>query len=66
MVTEGIVLEHKISTAGLEVDQARISVIRTLMSPTTIKGVKSVLGHRGFYMRFIKDFFNSKTNMQIA
>ena len=27
MVTEGIVLGHKISTAGLEVDQAKVSII---------------------------------------
>ena len=28
MVTEGIVLGHKISTAGLEVDQAKIAIIK--------------------------------------
>ena len=26
------------------------------MPPTTIKGIKSFLGHIGFYRRFIKDF----------
>ena len=36
MVTEGIVLGHKISTAGLEIDQAKIVVKKTLMSPTTV------------------------------
>ena len=56
MVTEGIVLGHKISADGLEVDQAKIVVIKTLMSPITIKGIKSFLGHAGFYRRFIKDF----------
>ena len=44
MVTEGIVLGHKISTAGLEVDKAKVVVIKTLMSPTTIKGIRSLLG----------------------
>ena len=56
MVTEGIVLGYKISDAGLEVDQAKIVVIKTLMPLTTVKGIRSFLGHVGFYIRFIKDF----------
>ena len=56
MVTEGIVLGHKISTAGLEVDQEKVAIIKTLMPPTTVKGIRSFLGHAGFYKRFIKEF----------
>ena len=56
MVTEGIVLGHKIFVVGLEVDQAKIVVIKTLMSPTIVKGIRSFLRHVGFYRRFIKDF----------
>nr|GFA19140.1 reverse transcriptase domain-containing protein [Tanacetum cinerariifolium] len=56
MVKEGIVLGHKVSSAGLEVDKAKINVISKLPSPTNIKGVRSFLRHVSFYRRFIKDF----------
>ncbi|GJZ99270.1 reverse transcriptase domain-containing protein [Tanacetum coccineum] len=56
MVKECIVLGHKISKKGIEVDKAKIDVIAKLPHPTTVKGVWSFLGHAGFYQRFIKDF----------
>ncbi|GJR55118.1 reverse transcriptase domain-containing protein [Tanacetum coccineum] len=56
MVKEGIVLGHKVSNAGLEVDKAKINVILKLPPPTNIKGVRSFLGHASFYQRLIKDF----------
>ena len=41
-------LGHKIFTVGLEVDQAKVVVIKTLMPPTTVKGIKSFLRHAVF------------------
>ncbi|GKA44160.1 hypothetical protein Tco_0736884 [Tanacetum coccineum] len=51
MVKEEIVLGHKISGAGIEVDRAKIDVIAKLPYPTNVKGVRSFLGHAGFYRR---------------
>ena len=56
MVREGIVLGHLVSKCGIEVDQAKIEVIEQLPPPTNVKGVRSFLGHAGFYRCFIKDF----------
>nr|GFA22790.1 DNA-directed DNA polymerase [Tanacetum cinerariifolium] len=56
MVKEGIVIGHKISKQGIKVYKAKVVVISKLPHPTTIKGIRSFLGHAGFYRRFIKDF----------
>nr|GEU74991.1 reverse transcriptase domain-containing protein [Tanacetum cinerariifolium] len=44
MVQEGIVLGHKISKFGIEVDRAKVDVIAKLPHPTFVKG--AVLGKR--------------------
>nr|GEY23352.1 reverse transcriptase domain-containing protein [Tanacetum cinerariifolium] len=56
IVKEGIVLGHKISKNEMEVDKARVYVIVKFPHPTTVKGIRSFLGHAGFYGQFIKDF----------
>ena len=50
MVREGIAKGR-----GIEVDRTKIKIIEKLPPPTSVKGVRSFLGHIGFYRRFIRD-----------
>jgi hypothetical protein len=56
MVHEGIVLGHIVSKRGIEVDRAKVELIENLPPPTSVKQIRSFLGHAGFYRCFIKDF----------
>nr|GFA29630.1 reverse transcriptase domain-containing protein [Tanacetum cinerariifolium] len=42
MVKEGIVLSHKISKSGIEVDRAKVDVISKLPHPTSVKGAENL------------------------
>ncbi|KAA3465678.1 reverse transcriptase-like protein [Gossypium australe] len=55
MVREGIVLGHRMSQQGMEVDKAKIEVIEKLPPPTKVKG------HAGLYRRSVKDFLKMST-----
>nr|GEX83447.1 hypothetical protein [Tanacetum cinerariifolium] len=45
MVKEGVVLGHKILKNGIKVDKVKVDVIAKLPHPTTVKGIRSFLGH---------------------
>ncbi|GKC05790.1 reverse transcriptase domain-containing protein [Tanacetum coccineum] len=52
MCREGIMLGHKISKSGIEVDRAKVDVIAKLPHPTTVKGVRSFLGNTDWNLPF--------------
>ncbi|KAL6210883.1 hypothetical protein ACLB2K_016113 [Fragaria x ananassa] len=49
MVNKGIVLGHVVCARGIEVDKAKVDVISKLPPPHKVKGIRSFLGHAGFY-----------------
>ncbi|CAN6725599.1 unnamed protein product [Malus baccata var. baccata] len=56
MVSHGLVLGHIIFENGIEVDKSKVELVSSLPLPTTVREVRSFLGHAGFYRRFMKDF----------
>ncbi|XP_071902873.1 uncharacterized protein [Coffea arabica] len=56
MVDQGIILGHVVSAKGIEVDKAKVEIIKCLPYPASVREVLSFLGHAGFYRRFIKNF----------
>ena len=56
MVIEGIVLGHKVSNQGIEVDRAKVELIEKLPPTSDVKVIRSFLGHAGFYRGLLKIF----------
>ncbi|GJT55196.1 reverse transcriptase domain-containing protein [Tanacetum coccineum] len=54
MVKEGIVLGHKISKTGIEVDKAKVDVIAKLPHPTTVKALKYLLAKQDAKLRLLR------------
>ena len=54
MVKEGIVLGHRISSNGIEVDRAKVDTIEKLPPPTSMKGIRSFLGMLSFIVDSLK------------
>ena len=56
MIQEEIVLGHKVSKKRIEVDKAKVDLISNLPMPSSVKQVRSFLGHLvsiGYLLRIL-------------
>ena len=49
MVEQGIVLGHVVFSRRIEVDKTKVDTIQYLPYPTSVREVRSFLGHASFY-----------------
>jgi hypothetical protein len=55
-VSFGILLGHVVCKQGLLVDPVKIVVIVDLPPPTSVRQLRAMLGHTGYYKKFIKGY----------
>ena len=60
----GILLGHIVCRQGLMVDPAKIAIIVNLLAPKSFKQLRTVLGHTGYYRKFIKGYEKITTPME--
>lgn len=58
MVREGIIVGHKVTSNGIEIDKAKVHVIDQFPLPTSMKRIRNFLGHDVLYRRLIKKLFS--------
>ncbi|KAL2624213.1 hypothetical protein R1flu_008458 [Riccia fluitans] len=55
-MSKGILLGHRISQHGIEIDVDKVQVIVALEPPKHVSELRGFLEHVGYYRRFIKDY----------
>ena len=58
-------IQHKVSKSVMEVDKEKIEVIEKWPPKISVKGVRTILDHAGFYRLFIMDFSKTASPMCI-
>jgi hypothetical protein len=57
-------LGHIVCKQGLLVDPSKIAIIVDLPPPTSVKQLRTALGHTGYYRKFIKGYAQITTPME--
>jgi hypothetical protein len=52
----GVLLGHIVCKQGLLVDPSKIAIIVDLPTPTSVKQLRTTLGHTSYYRKFIKGY----------
>jgi hypothetical protein len=60
----GVLLVHIVCKQGLLVDPSKNSIIVDLTPPTSVKQLRTVLGHTRYYRKFIKGYSHITTPME--
>jgi len=59
-----VLLVHIVCKKGLLVDPSKIAIIVDLPPPTSVKQLRSALGHTSYYRKFIKGYAQITTPME--
>jgi hypothetical protein len=60
----GVLLGHIVCKQGLLLDPSKIAIIVDLPPPTSVRQLRTALGHIGYYRKFIKGYAQIKTPME--
>jgi hypothetical protein len=60
----GLLLVHIVCKQGLLLDPSKIVITVDLPPPTTVKQLRTTLGHTGYYKKFIKGCAQITTSME--